>query len=76
MNISRSARLFQERRLFRSRLTERRPGPKIVPAANPAQYIPLHPPYPLPAVVLKQTTGNTPTAGKTQPWVWGDKEKI
>ena len=69
MQLSRSARLYQERRIPNDQLTLRRPGPRHCPAMNAVHSIPLSPPFPLPSV-LRHGQQTTPDIGHTPPWPW------
>lgn len=69
-NISKSAKLYQERRQSGIRKTWRGPGPYLDLASNLANYLPLQPPLPAPETQIDPTA---PDSVKTQVWPFGDK---
>ena len=72
--ISRSARLYQERRLPGDQETLRSPGPRGNLDQLMIHSLTLSPPYPAPAV-LQETAAPPPDAGHTQPWPHGAAEE-
>ncbi len=74
--LSRSPKLYQERRLPESRKTERGPGPRSDFDRNITRDIPLFPPLPTPEV-LQAEGGHPPDAGGvTTPWPHGSLEIV
>lgn len=71
--LSKSAKLFQERRIPKDRTTRRLPAPRANLGKNLVHRIPLKPPYPTTAV-LQREGGQPPDAGLTQPWPFGEQE--
>lgn len=71
--LSRSAKLYQERRLPGDRTTRRLPSPRFDPSRSPVHRLPLSPPFPTPAVLQKQDR-QPPDAGLTRPWPYGEEE--
>lgn len=69
MQLSRSLRLFQERRIPQDRMTMRLPGPRLDMQQNLVHSIPLTAPYPLPAVLAIEQR-STPDTGHTGIWPW------
>lgn len=69
MHISRSAKLFQERRIPADQLTLRLPGPRSNFDANRVHFLPLSPPYPIPDV-LHAEQRNAPDNAHTSVWPW------
>jgi hypothetical protein len=68
MQISRSARLYRERK--GRALTQRGPAPTASPDLNAIHALQLVPPLPLPGVLLT-TTGSSPDRGATAIWPGG-----
>ncbi len=71
--LSRSAKLFQERRIPQDRTTRRLPSPRSNFDRNKVHQLPLSPPYPT-TTVLQREGGHPPDAGLTQPWPYGELE--
>jgi len=72
-NISKSAKLYQERRQPEIRKTMRGPGPQLYLHDNPANTLKLQPPLPVTEAV-RPTNGNPPPdAGRTVVWPFGDE---
>lgn len=71
--LSKSAKLFQERRIPQDVLTQRTPGPRLDLDNNLLHRLPLKPPYPLPEV-LQMEADHPPDAGATLPWPHGEEE--
>lgn len=71
--LSRSAKLFQERRIPKDRTTRRLPSPRSNLSRNLIHQIPLTPPLPTTAVLQKEG-GHPPDAGLTLPWPFGSEE--
>lgn len=71
--VSRSPKLFQERRIPQDRTTRRLPAPRSNLDRNKVHQIPLKPPFPTPEVLLQQG-GQPPDAGLTQIWPYGEAE--
>lgn len=69
-NISKSAKLYQERRQPDIRKTWRGPGPILNLDANLANHLELKPPLPLPETNINPTA---PDNTKTVVWPFGDK---
>ena len=75
VQISMSAKLYQERRLPDDRNTRRRPGPRTDLARNLVHRIPLSPPLPT-AGVLQDEDNHPPDSALTQPWPHGGEEQF
>ena len=73
--ISRSAKLFMERRAPEAQETLRTPGPRSNLDRNLAHQIPLSAPLPT-TDVLQEQGGMPPDAGKTLPWPHGREEQV
>ena len=73
VRISRSARLFQERRIPEDKTTRRLPSPRSVLGRNLAHQLPLQPPYPTPEA-LREEGRHIPVGGMTTPWLYGTLE--
>jgi len=71
--LSKSAKLYQERRAPEDVQTHRLPGPRLDLAHNPIHTIPISPPYPLPDA-LQMARNHPPDAGNTTPWPHGEEE--
>lgn len=71
--ISRSGKLYQERRQPEFQATLRGPGPQIFLADNLAHDLPLEPPYPYPQYQRGANGNPVPDAGRTQVWPHGDQ---
>lgn len=71
--LSRSAKLYQERRIPKDRTTRRLPASRSNLGRNPVHIIPLKPPYPTTAV-LQREGDHPPDAGLTEPWPYGSEE--
>lgn len=72
-SISRSAKLYQERRQPGIVDTLRGPGPQLYIPHNPATTLNLKPPLPVTAAV-RSTNGNPPPdAGRSVVWPFGDE---
>lgn len=71
--VSRSAKLYQERRLPKGRTTRRLPTPRSNLSRNQVHQLPLDPPFPTPAV-LQHEGGQPPDASLTTPWPHGEAE--
>jgi len=70
-NVSKSAKLYQERRQPAFQKTMRAPGQQISPRENLVHKITLDPPFPQPDFCAN---GNpVPDTGRTQLWPFGDK---
>jgi hypothetical protein len=69
-NLTRSAKLYQERRQPEHRNTRRHPGPHHDFGMNAAHRVPQRPPYPT-ISILQSQNDNEPDAGRTTPWPWG-----
>jgi len=75
-NISKSAKLYQERRLPQDRNTRRGPGPRSNFDQNKARALPLLPPLPT-TEALRAEGGNPPDdLGLTTPWPHGSQEIV
>jgi len=72
-SLSRSAKLFQERRVSAGRTTRRLPSPRSDLERNRARQLPLSPPYPIAAVALRER-GHEPDSGLTKSWPYGEEE--
>ena len=75
VNVGKSAKLYQERRLPQDRNTRRRPGMRSDMSRNQVHFLPLAPPLPTPEV-LQDEDNQPPDAGRTKPWPHGDKERF
>lgn len=73
VTISRSAKLFQERRIPQDRTTRRLPAPRSNLDNNKVHQIPLLPPFPTPEV-LRAQGGQPPDGGLTKVWPYGEEE--
>ena len=73
MNLTRSAKLYQERRVPQDRNTERRPGPRSDMCRNLVNTLPMHPPLPL-VVVIREEGNQSPDQGLTEAWPHGSEE--
>lgn len=73
VQLSRSAKLYQERRIPQDRRTMRRPGPRISLEQHPTQHIPLAPPFPSPEVKRAEQPSD-PDSPLTLPWPHGADE--
>lgn len=71
--VSRSAKLFQERRIPQDRTTRRLPSPRSNMDNNKVHQIPLLPPYPTPDVIRAEG-GQPPDGGLTKIWPYGAEE--
>lgn len=69
-NISKSAKLYQERRQPDIRKTHRGPGPYLDLNSNLVNHLPLQPPLPRPDTQINPTA---PDSVQTQAWPFGDK---
>ncbi len=69
--LSRSAKLYQERRQPELRSTFRGPGPQVNLEANEARTRALAPPLPLPSLLADQNGAPPPDAGRTHVWPHG-----
>jgi|JI9StandDraft_1071089.scaffolds.fasta_scaffold73760_3 hypothetical protein len=72
VSISRSAKLFQERRIPGDRVTRRLPAPRSSLSDSKIHQIPLQPPYPSPDVIRSEG-GLPPDGGLTQTWPYGEE---
>jgi hypothetical protein len=72
IELSRSAKMYQERRMPESRLTQRRPGSRADIGNNLANHLRMEPPAPLPEVRLMKNDQD-PDAGLTQVWPYGNE---
>ena len=72
--LSRSARLYQERREPDHRVTRRRPNTHIDVGRNAAHTVTMSPPYPLPEV-LQGEDMQPPDGGASKVWPWGYTEE-
>jgi len=68
--LTRSAKLYQERRQPEHRNTRRHPGMHHDMGMNAAHTLTLRPPYPTIKVLLTEDD-IPPDAGRTEPWPWG-----
>ena len=73
--ISRSAKLFMERRAPAAQETLRSPGPRSNLDRNIVHVIPLTAPLPS-TDVLQEQGGMPPDAGHTPAWPHGDEEQV
>ena len=73
-DLSKSAKLYQERRIPQDRTTRRLPSPRSDLDRNRVHSIPLSPPLPVPDA-LHQAGGKPPDAGHTSIWPWGQGEE-
>jgi len=71
MEISQSARLYQERKGLR--VTRRGPGPRLGLADNLVHQVPTEPPLPSPGLVPLQNGHPAPDAGRIQSWPHGSE---
>jgi hypothetical protein len=71
--ISKSAKLYQERRQPGMRETVRGPGPYIALDNNPVHSLKLEPPLPIPATQRPTNGSPPPDAGRTVVWPFGDE---
>jgi hypothetical protein len=75
-NISKSAKLYQERRQPDIRTTLRGPGPYLNLDANPVNTLKLEPPLPFPDAQRINNGNPPPDAGRTVVWPFGDEYAI
>ena len=75
VNVSRSAKHFQERRIPQDRTTRRLPAPRCDLGSNKVHVIPLKPPYPSPDVTRAEG-GQPPDGGRTRIWPYGEETII
>lgn len=73
VTLSRSPKLYFERRLPQDRNTRRRPGPRSDYSRTLVHSLSMAPPLPTPAV-LHAENDKPPDAGATQPWPHGMAE--
>lgn len=73
IKLSKSPKLFMERRCPDSRTTRRLPGPRVSAEMNRARTIPLFPPFPLPEL-LQAGTDQSPDGHRTTVWPHGREE--
>jgi len=71
--LSKSAKLFQERRIPGDRTTRRLPSPRSNLGRNLVHQLPLQPPNPT-TCVLQQEGDHPPDAHLTKPWPHGEEE--
>ena len=71
MEISRSARLYEERKGLR--VTRRGPGPRLGLKDNLVHQIPMEPPLPLPDLLPLQNGHPPPDAGRIDVWPHGSQ---
>lgn len=74
--LSKSPKLYQERRLPDDRQTLRGPGPRSDFDNNLARALPLLPPLPLPEMLRTEGDGPPLDAGQTPPWPHGSEEIV
>lgn len=74
-HLSRSAKLYQERRIPAAQATRRMPSPRFDAEHNQVHFIPLTTPLPT-AEILQDQGGHPPDAGATQPWPHGGDERV
>ena len=73
VELSRSARLYQERRLPQDQETLRGPGPRSDLNRTMVHSLPMKAPFPT-AEALQTENNHPPDAGHTQPWPRGMEE--
>ena len=73
--LSRSAKLFQERRTPDGRVTRRTPTPRSNLGSNLVHQLPLKPPNPI-TDTLQLEGDHPPDAGPTKPWPYGEEEIV
>jgi hypothetical protein len=71
--ISKSAKLYQERRQPNIRETLRGPGPNLFLESNPVNNLKLEPPLPIPETQRDTNGTPPPDAGRTVVWPFGDE---
>jgi hypothetical protein len=71
VQLSRSAKLYQERRIPQDRTTRRLPNARTNLSMHPTHRIPFAPPYPTPEVLRKEQSSD-PDAQLTVPWPHGE----
>lgn len=71
--LSKSAKLYQERRYPEGRTTRRLPTPRTNLGRGLWHQIPLNPPHPIPEV-LQDEGDHPPDAHLTTPWPHGEEE--
>lgn len=69
--LSKSAKLYQERRIPGDRETRRKIGPRSNFDRALWHRLPLQPPFPL-VPILRKTVSDTAIGGHTQPWPHGE----
>lgn len=70
--LTRSAKLYQERRMGKTRPTWRRPGPRLAIDSNEGHRFGLSPPFPL-ADATRSLADRPPDADTTLPWLWREE---
>jgi len=75
--ISKSAKLYQERRQPEFPATPRGPGPQVYLPNNPVHRLTLEPPLPYPPACANTST-DAPVVDtvRTQAWPYGDKHAL
>ncbi|NDD52267.1 hypothetical protein EBZ39_00045 [bacterium] len=81
VQISRSAKLYQERRQPQFQPTMRGPGPQVYLPNNPVHSLTLEPPLPYPPTCIESTSNanvEVPVVdtNTTQVWPYGDKYAV
>jgi hypothetical protein len=74
VEISRSAKRYQERRLPEGRSTLRGPGPQIRLSDSPISNYSLSPPLPAPELLRDELPELVVDTGLTTPWPHGEAE--
>ena len=75
VNMSQSAKLYQERRIPQDRITRRGPGPRADLSNNLVHTLTMLPPLALPEA-LQEENNHPPDAGNTKPWPHADQEVL
>lgn len=76
VELSQSAKLYQERRLPDGRSTRRGPGPQIRLSDSPIGSYPLSPPLPAPDLLREEQPELVTDTGLTQAWPHGEAEVL
>lgn len=71
--ISKSAKLYQERRQAEMRQTFRGPGPYLALEQNPVHSLKLDPPLPIPETQRLNNGNPPPDTTRTTVWPFGDE---
>ena len=77
VQISQSAKLYQERRQPQFQPTLRGPGPQVYLPSNPVHRLTLEPPLPAPpGCVIEDLDAPAIDTTRTQVWPYGDRHAV